>query len=86
MTDRPVETQTFKLYLTRGDSWGVLSSKPAIMHRVMATHRRECYPVPGEMVWLDHLCPEGMKGAFGELPPVGESVLFEINIRRVIVE
>ncbi len=79
-----MEAKTLYLYLTHGDSWGALSSKPPIVQRVMTTHRRECYPVPGEMVWLDHLCPEGMKGAFPDVPRPYEPKLYEIIVRPAI--
>ena len=74
-----------KLYLTIGDSRGVLSFHPPIVKRVETTHRKECYPVPGEMAWMP-LCFEFIQGVLGRMPEKYAPLRLEMAITEAADE
>ena len=79
-------TRHLKLYLTVGDSWGVLSFHPPTIKRVETTHRQECYPMPGEMAWMPHLCFEFIRGVLGRVPEKYVPIRLEMSITEAADE
>lgn len=49
-------------------------------HRILGTREYDFYVPPGDPIGVRHLCPKGVKSAFGVALEIGEQV--QVNLQK----